>query len=87
MNTKFWGRCGWIFLHSIAQNYPDVIDEYNEKHKKKRFYYKQLFSNLKYTLPCKYCRISFKQFMKEDPIDKNLHSKKALTHWLYRIHN
>ena len=40
-----------------------------------------------YTLPCKYCRKSFKKFLKELPIDNHLDSRDSLTYWLYLIHD
>jgi len=87
MNTLFWGPGGWQFLHTITFNYPEVIDENDPEHVERRKYTKQLFENLQYTLPCKYCRESFKQFLKELPIDGHLDSRQKITYWLYEIHN
>jgi hypothetical protein len=87
MNTKFWGPGGWIFLHTISFNYPIKIDESDPWHRKVRQYYKQLYENLQYTLPCKYCRKSYKKFLKELPISQFLDSRKGITLWLYQIHN
>lgn len=87
MNTKFWGPPGWKFLHTITFNYPEKIDPTNEDHIQKKFYYKQLFENFQYTLPCKWCRSSYSKFLSEDPIEQNLETRKALTYWFYRIHN
>jgi hypothetical protein len=87
MNTNFWGPPAWKFLHTITFNYPEKIDEYNENHAELKFYYKQLFENFQFTLPCIYCRNSYKQFLKQDPIVNHLGSRKELTFWFYRIHN
>ena len=87
MNTTFWGPPGWKFLHTITFNYPEKIDYLNSDHREKRYYYKQLFENFQFTLPCKYCRESYKKFLQEDPIDPNLGGRKDLTYWFYRIHN
>lgn len=87
MNTKFWGPPGWTFLHTITFNYPEKIDLRKPEHREKKFYYKQLFENFQYTLPCKYCRESYKGFLKELPIEPFLNSRKDLTHWFYMIHN
>jgi len=87
MNTKQWGPSAWKFLHVVTFNYPETIDPSNEEHRELKFYYKQLFENFQFTLPCIYCRQSYKQFLKEDPIDGNLGSRKDLTYWFYRIHN
>lgn len=87
MNTQFWGSGGWVFLHTITFNYPEVYNEKNAEHRERRKYTKQLFENLQYTLPCKYCRASFQKFLKKLPIDGNLKSRADLTFWLYQIHN
>ena len=87
MKTTVWGPAGWIFLHTIAFNYPQIIDENDAEHCERRTYTKQLFENLCYTLPCKYCRESFRVFLLELPIDKHLACRKDLTRWLYKIHN
>jgi len=82
MNTKKWGASGWVFLHTITFNYP-----IENPPKKLRKHYKELFENFKYTLPCKYCRLSYVQFMKELPIDNALNSRAELTYWFYQLHN
>ena len=87
MNTKQWGPSAWKFLHVVTFNYPEKIDLSDEDHVERMKYTKQLFENLPYTLPCKYCRESFKKFLKRLPIDKHLKTRTALTMWLYKIHN
>lgn len=87
MDTKFWGPSGWTFLHTITFNYPLSIDSKNKHHISTKKYIKQLFENLKFTLPCKYCRESFALFLKRLPINKYLGGRADLTWWLYSIHN
>ena len=87
MKTTVWGPALWIFLHTITFNYPDIIDEQDSDHIERRKYIKELFENLQYTLPCKYCRESFKQFLSELPIAGSLSCRANLTRWLYDIHN
>jgi hypothetical protein len=84
MQTKVWGPAGWIFLHSIAQNYP-----WKPSSTQKKNYY-SFFKQVGNVLPCKYCRESYKQFMKEPGTILNnriLESRKSLIKWLYLIHN
>ena len=38
-------------------------------------------------LPCKYCRESYKEFVKKVPIDNYLNTRRDLCLWLYKIHN
>lgn len=81
MDTRFWGPSGWKLLHIVAYNYPDeptIIDKQR---------YGIFYNNLKYVLPCKYCRISLNNFMEELPIEKHIDSKRQLTKWIYKIHN
>lgn len=87
MDTKIWGPGGWTFLHTITFNYPMVIDNKNKEHTNFKKYTMDLFTNLQYTLPCKYCRQSYKSFIKKLPIHKYLNSRADITWWLYSIHN
>ena len=87
MDTKFWGPPGWVFLHTFTFNYPWKIDHKKPEHRERKKYTKQLFENLQFTLPCKHCRASFKQFLKELPIEPHLRSRRALTRWFYDMHN
>jgi hypothetical protein len=79
MDTRFWGPSGWQFYHTIAYAYPDVPDE------KIRERYELFFGSMKEVLPCKFCRASTAQFMSEEP--PRFESKRALTKWLYDLHN
>ena len=77
MDTRFWGPSGWRFLHQITFTY-------DPKHKRP---IQQLFSNLPFVLPCKFCRAHLTQHMKQEPLEPALESKELLTKWLYAIHN
>lgn len=81
MDTRFWGPSGWKLLHIIAYNYPIKPSLYQKQQ------YGIFYNNLKYVLPCKYCRISFSNFMEEIPVEDYIHSKRKLTKWIYLIHN
>ncbi len=82
MDTRSWGPHGWFFLHTITFNYPEKNPSKEIQSK-----YRQLFNNLEFTLPCKYCRESYKKFIKELPIDDYLGNRAKLTKWLFKIHN
>ena len=81
MDTRFWGPDGWRLLHCIAIGYPE-----NPSIKDKQIY-SEFFTNLKYVLPCIYCRNSFTEYTDELNIMNYLNSKKDLFYWLYLIHN
>ena len=84
MQTRVWGPAGWLFLHSIAQNYPW------EPTPEKKESYKLFFRLVGDVLPCRYCRESYQKFIKGHGTcldDSVMRSRKTLTNWLYRIHN
>lgn len=81
MNTKFWGPPGWKFLHTLTFNYP-----INPSEKQKKLY-KTYFELTGDILPCKYCRQSYKKFIKKLPIDDYLNCREDIIKWLYNIHN
>lgn len=80
MQTKVWGPAGWIFLHSIVQNYPwkPTIQQ--------KTYYKRFLLDVGNVLPCRYCRDSYKKFT-SDLTEKDLQNRKTLSKWFYNVHN
>jgi len=77
MDTRFWGPSGWQLLHLIAAspvtNTQAVYD---------------WFHLLEFVLPCKYCRASFHDYMKLQPLTKAIiEDKTAFSRWIFGIHN
>lgn len=85
--TKVWGPPGWLFLHSIAFGYPYTINPNKPEHVIRKEATRRFFTDISFILPCRYCRESYQDFIKQIPIDNNLDSRKSLTKWLYVIHN
>lgn len=86
LSTSHWGPSGWHFLFScIMGGYPIKIDVKNKDHIKIKRHFKYLIESLGYTMPCIYCRDSYKQFYKELPIDPFLTGRIKLMEWLYNI--
>ena len=81
MLPEVWGPGAWTFLHTITINYPDNPNE------DQKFYHKQLFENLKYTIPCEKCANHYSENLKKYSLDLALESKTKLTKWLIDIHN
>lgn len=81
MESSVWGPPAWIFLHSITLNYPEKPTSKDKKE------YKSFFYSLSNILPCKVCRINYKNNLVKYPIDKYLNSKKNMVYWLVLIHN
>ena len=91
MMTKVWGPAGWLFLHCVTFGYPENPDLYDIENGlapgTTRSRYKRFFMEIGNILPCKYCRESYKDFIKVDAIDINLKNRSSLIEWLWRIHN
>jgi hypothetical protein len=87
MMTKVWGPAGWLFLHCVTFGYPYSINSENPDHQTKKQDYKTFFTSLGKVMPCRYCRDSYEEFIKESPIDNSLNTRKDLVRWLYDIHN
>tara|TARA_B100002019_G_C21077953_1_gene502308 strand:- start:143 stop:688 length:546 start_codon:yes stop_codon:yes gene_type:complete len=87
MMTKIWGPAGWLFLHSVTMGYPSVINKDDPEHIKRMKSTRDFFILVSDVLPCRYCRDSYKQYIKELPIEDHLDTRKKLAKWLYDIHN
>jgi|LauGreDrversion4_2_1035121.scaffolds.fasta_scaffold01344_8 hypothetical protein len=86
MRTAFWGPNAWNFLFSsILGTYPEKIDNKNKEHIKIKKEFKNLFLSLGYIMPCVFCRESYKQFIKDLPIDLHLNSRLNLFSWFYKL--
>jgi len=78
IDPKYWGKCGWIFLNSIALTYDDSLKEK----------YKQFILTLPYILPCKKCGYHLKNnISKIDNIDNILKNKETFITWLLEVRN
>jgi hypothetical protein len=86
LSTKMWGPSGWYFLFScIMGGYPPKINEGNKHHLVIKKHFKNMLLSLGYTMPCIFCRESFKKFCLELPIENFLGSRIDLMKWLYNI--
>lgn len=81
MQTSKWGPGAWDFLHTITFNYPE-----NPTNEHKKYYY-ELFDNLRFTLPCSHCRVSYNIFFKYIDINNYLDDRMGISYWLFTIHN
>lgn len=78
MDTRFWGPSGWRLLHLIAA----------EHHGARSAHVKEWFHLLEYVLPCKYCRASFHDYVKLQPLTPAIvRDRVRFSRWLYDIHN
>jgi hypothetical protein len=84
MQTRVWGPAGWVFLHSIAQNYSELPTNEQKRN------YLEFFRLIGNVLPCKYCRDSYQEFINEPDTKLNesvMKNRLTFTKWLYDIHN
>ena len=65
MITKIWGPPAWIFLHCVTMGYPVEFDPENEDHVQRRESMIEFFNSITNVFPCKYCRESYEEFIKE----------------------
>tara|TARA_B100000131_G_C18099049_1_gene605211 strand:- start:451 stop:1158 length:708 start_codon:yes stop_codon:yes gene_type:complete len=85
--TKIWGPPGWLFLHCITMGYPIKINDKNKDHTIRKTQTKLFFEALGDVMPCGSCRQSYKEYIKDNPINNHLSSRKDLAKWFYDIHN
>lgn len=86
LSTKDWGPSMWESLFSaIMGAYPAKIEEDNKQHIQIKNEFKNLFSSLRYTLPCCVCQVSYRNYWLELPIDTYLIGRVKLMEWLYKI--
>ena len=81
MMTTIWGPPLWHALHTISFNYPI------KPTKEDKINYFNYFNNLKYVLPCKYCRDNLKKNLKKIPLKRGVFkSRDTLSKWVYLLH-
>jgi len=81
MLTSVWGPPMWHFLHTMSFNYPVNPTAEDKKH------YSNFIYNLRYVLPCKYCRMNLTSNLKANPLlDCHLKSREAFSKFIYRLH-
>ena len=81
MNTQYWGKSGWKFLHAITYAYPD------QPSKEDKAAMSNLFQLLCLVLPCKKCQEHWAENLKKYPVEPHLDSRESLTKWLIDMHN
>ena len=87
MITKIWGPPAWIFLHCVTMGYPVEFDPENEDHVIRRESMIYFFNSITNVFPCKYCRESYAEYIRELPIEDHLSTRVELARWFYDIHN
>jgi hypothetical protein len=82
--TRVFGPYLWGGLHCISFGYPLEPTDIQKKE------YKDFFCLLGKVLPCKYCRISYDEFINNGDTkltDQVMENRHTFTKWLYDLHN
>ena len=89
MMTRVWGPPGWFFLHCVTFGYPVDPAKFDEERDQvpgtTAKAYNEFFMRVGDILPCKYCRESYKKFIRELPPDVT--NRDTLVEWFWAIHN
>ena len=81
MLTTVWGPSLWHFLHTMSFNYPNNPTQEDKKH------YMDFIFQLKYILPCKYCRINLKKNFKHVPLKMStMQNRYTFSKYIYDLH-
>jgi len=81
MLTTVWGPAQWHFLHTMSFNYPVNPTAEDKKH------YRDYILNLRYVLPCKYCRINLANNLKKKPLKMcHMASRETFSRYIYELH-
>ena len=81
MMTSVWGPSMWHVLHTMSFNYP--IEPTKEQRQK----YRDFVLSLKWTLPCKYCRINLKNNFRVLPLTMDcMKNRDTFSRYIYRLH-
>jgi len=81
MLVSVWGAPMWHYLHTMSFNYPAKPTLQDKKH------YKDFIYNLRYVLPCKYCRINLTNNLKKKPLLMcHMASRSTFSRYIYELH-
>ncbi len=81
MLTSVWGPTMWHTLHTISFNYPVKPSKYDKQN------YRNYILQLKYVLPCKYCRMNLRKNLKVLPLTMNkMKSRETFSRYIYELH-
>ena len=81
MISSVWGPAMWHYLHTMSFNYP-VNPTADDKEN-----YRNFVLNLKYVLPCKYCRKNLKTNFKQFPLKmSDMKDRETFSRYVYELH-
>ena len=81
MDSTVWGKGLWIFIHSVALNYPEHPTPLDKKN------VWGFFNNLENVIPCNACKRNYNLHMNKLPLSSYLNNKNDLFKWTVEMHN
>lgn len=88
MNTVKWGPSGWDQHDPMAYRYDKVMKIVDKPQGLILSLIMKLYiCNEEHQLPCKYCRLSYHDYIREDTPDQELLPPTNLHKWMYKLHN
>lgn len=81
MKSDIWGPHFWFFLHTIAYNYPDTVNQVT-----KRKYY-DFIHNLPLFIPEQNIGNTFSSMLDKYPLSPYLDNRDSFMRWIHFIHN
>ena len=81
MISSVWGPPMWHYLHTMSFNYPVEPTPEDKEH------YRDFILNLRYVLPCKYCRMNLKTNLKQLPLTMAvMKNRETFSRYVYDLH-
>lgn len=80
-NPKPWGKITWYFLHTFCEK---IDEEYFIQNKTKCIEILETVCNI---IPCPLCRVHASKYLKQNPMNKLIHSKEDLKNYFFKFHN
>jgi hypothetical protein len=81
MISSVWGPAMWHYLHTMSFNYPVKPTPEDKKH------YRDFVLNLRYVLPCKFCRMNLKTNFKQLPLNvSHMKDRESFSRYIYELH-
>lgn len=86
MSTKVFGPKLWDSLFTMVLGaYPPELNPRIPGHLKIKTAFINTLKSLQYTLPCSFCRASYRIFYKELPIEPFTKTRIGMMYWLYLL--
>jgi hypothetical protein len=81
MVSSVWGPPFWHYLHTMSFNYPVEPTPEDKKH------YRDFILNLKYVLPCRFCRQNIRTNFKHLPLTMDkMKNRETFSRYVYDLH-